>query len=404
MRRYFVTALACLLTACATSTNVVVDKPHAIALASQTTSAPQIFFTASGKLYALYGVASGNHNQLFLRVSGDGGDSFDKPTPVSPADASPMLHGEMSPQMVYDHRKQRIYVLYEEQSGNTDRLTVTGASVWSRKFGAPVEIVPKRIPSANSFAALGTAPNGDVDVAWLDGRIDQQNRPGTFALYVARSHDGGGSFSAPLAIAHSVCPCCRPSFAYDGKGGVYIAWRRVEQNNIRNVVVARSTQWPTFAAPVMVHNDDWKIDGCPDSGPRLLFQNDRLWVAWYTQGDNNVPEIRLSESDDGALSFAPYKLVSQGIDEPNHPAWIFGASTPMLVWQGRRSNAQGWETQSAFVSIIRNGAPGKPVSLSGKGSISDPVGASSDATNAFIAATQSPNTAVLIRLKIPNGS
>src|SRR5690606_11613147 len=84
-------------------------------------------------------------------------------------------------------------------------------------------------------------------------------------------------------VTSKACPCCRTSLAVAGQD-VYVAWRDVNDDNIRNIVVAHSADGgKTWSAPRAVHEDAWQIDGCPHAGPSLAVTADgRLHVAWYT--------------------------------------------------------------------------------------------------------------------------
>ena len=74
------------------------------------------------------------------------------------------------------------------------------------------------------------------------------------------------------------------------------------------------------APSVVVSDDGWRIDGCPDSGPRLaLEKSGRLWVAWYTGA---APGVFAAFSSDGGKKFSPRIELAgkaEGSGVPNHP-------------------------------------------------------------------------------------
>lgn len=350
--------------------------------------APQMFFTPSGDLYLLDGVKNAKDaTRLQLRVSHDGGDTFGQAIDVTPATVSPMLAGEMSPQFGYDPQRLRMYVLYDAYVHGAEQLLLTGTYVFGKHFPPAVSVVPKRTPSANSYATLGLAPNGDVYVAWLDERRDPANMTDTAALYVTRSQNGGKSFEPPVRVANSACPCCRPSLAFGDDGSAYVAWRQVYPGSIRDIDVARAGPDMRFSPQTRVNSDGWSIAGCPDSGPRLLVSKRTLYVAWFTLGTQGIPQVRVSWSTDRGATFAKEQTISNGVDDANHPAWVIGARTATLVWEGRSRDGSAVSNLRPFFTRIVNGNISRPTALPARDSIADPVAASSDATSFYVAAS-----------------
>ena len=125
------------------------------------------------------------------------------------------------------------------------------------------------------------------------------------ASIFARSTDRGATFGKNIRVASNVCPCCRPTLAFGAKGEVYVSWRTVYDEDIRDMVVATSTDHgETFNQPVRVAFDNWKISGCPHSGPSMTVKGNRLYITWYSEGDSTNAGIRLAWSDDSGKTFA----------------------------------------------------------------------------------------------------
>ena len=49
----------------------------------------------------------------------------------------------------------------------------------------------------------------------------------------------------------------------------------------------------TFSQPVRVAVDNWVLHACPDVGPTIGVSDGRLYVAWYSEGQEK-PGIRLA--------------------------------------------------------------------------------------------------------------
>jgi hypothetical protein len=102
------------------------------------------------------------------------------------------------------------------------------------------------------------------------------------------------------------CPCCRPSVALAPDGTIWVAWRKTFDGNVRDVVLAKSTdRGATFSAPLLVRRDGWVFSACPHRGPSLAFdRHGRLYVGWYTEGTDEQPRLLFATSDDQGQTFS----------------------------------------------------------------------------------------------------
>jgi hypothetical protein len=173
----------------------------------------------------------------------------------------------------------------------------------------------------------------------LDERDNSNPDQGTSSVYLAKSIDQGATFSRNVRIAEQACPCCRPTLAFGPPGKVFVASRRVFPGEIRDMVVSTSRDGgQTFAQPVRVHDDGWKLNGCPDSGPALAESNGNLYTVWMTEGQEARPSMQHTHSVDGARSFSEPRDISGDVLDPNHPVLRTESDgTTWLVFQGRAS-------------------------------------------------------------------
>ena len=99
------------------------------------------------------------------------------------------------------------------------------------------------------------------------------------------------------------------------------------------VLVARSTDGgSTFSPPVRVHRDDWEINGCSHAGPALAVDDDgAVHVAWYTAAHGGVGLYRAVSTDRG-LTFHGTQVVEP--DVPKGLARLVSAGgTVWLAWE-----------------------------------------------------------------------
>jgi hypothetical protein len=397
--RFTLIALTAVTMACARSHQMPVCRfePHprplleTIGLSSSWD--PELAVDTAGTLYVFAVYDQDSKSRLGLVMSENGGDTLAPAVvPISGAGLSIVSHGEQSPKVAMT--RSEIYTLWQEiAEDGTGRIMSARSLSWGQSFDKPVQVSDKDARGYRGFASIGVGPNGDVYAVWLDERDNSGRDQETSSVYLAKSVDRGATFGRNVRVANHTCPCCRPSLAFGPKGEVYVAWRRVFSGEIRDVVVSTSRDGgQTFAEPVRVHDDGWKLNGCPDSGPTLTESDDNLYVAWMTAGDNAQPRVQLARSVDGAQSFAEPRDISGDILDPNHPVLKTGSDGTMwLVFQGRAPSANGsWhKTQAYVVQIGPSGNPSLPMSVPGsENSISYPTLALGSGGRMFLAWTQ----------------
>ena len=166
------------------------------------------------------------------------------------------------------------------------------------------------------------------------------------AAFVARWEDGAVTAPARVsppsddAVSHGQAP----AQIVTGPGNeVYVVYvtqtpaeaRRFPTSDLR---LARSTDGGrTFSAPVRIHADGWQIDGCPHAGPALAVDDaGRLHAVWYT-GAEEHRGVLYAASDDGGRSFHVHHVLASGV-----PIAQVGAGTNgERVWVAWEDPAEG---------------------------------------------------------------
>ena len=179
-----------------------------------------------------------------------------------------------------------VYALWQQSSDQGSAIVFARQAHIGQPFSPPTVVTDKPADdkSYNGFSSMALGPKGQIYVAWLDGR--QPVEPaGTFGVYFAASFDNGATFSKNLRIAAAACPCCRPWIQVADDGTIYVAWRKVFDGDIRDIVVASSADsGKSFSEPVKVAADNWVLHACPDSGPSLQVKNGLLSIACTRRG------------------------------------------------------------------------------------------------------------------------
>jgi hypothetical protein len=366
--------------------------------------------TSNLYMLTVYG-ADKSQSQLGLAVSPDWGDSFEPIVPISEPGAVVSSHGENSPSLAINGIE--FYALWEQNNaaGGND-LMFARSLRFGRKFDKPIKVTDKEKPSSNAYSFLAVAPSGDLYAVWLDGRDPQSTASGTSHVYLAKSTDKGATWSKNIPVADNVCPCCRPSIAFGAKGEVFVAWRNVDAGDMRDMMLAASSdKGATFGKPVLMANDKWKISGCPHTGPQLVVKGKRLYAAWHSDGDSTNAGIRVSWSDDGGKTFAKPVIASVNINDTNHPSLSLSEDGRLLLaFQGRTSGEkESWGPVRAFLAeVYDNGTVSTPIVIPGsKKSVQFPTVVAGTVGRVFVSWTEATDKGVqviLSRGRKSNGS
>jgi hypothetical protein len=300
-------------------------------------SYPQLGVRASGDLFLL----RLKDRNLWLQSSSDGGDSFDEGVRVNDS-GEVASHAENTPLMVVRSMRE-FYALWTAEDGHEhSSLRLATSTNWGRSFNKSIPVDPTGVAS-QSFYTLAVGPDGAVYAAWLDGRDRGQGKSGSSALYVAKSTDRGQSFEKSVRVALNVCPCCRPSIAFTDANAMHVGWRGVIDNDIRDIFVGTSTDGgATFSTPARVAQDNWRIEGCPHSGPSLATTGGKLYVAWRTvTGDRG--RVYVASSGDSGAHFSAKVGADTSLLDANHPQLLALEGSVGLVFQAREvSDQNAW--------------------------------------------------------------
>jgi hypothetical protein len=164
-------------------------------------------------------------------------------------------------------------------------------------------------PSEHSFTSAIPVEGGKAEVIWLDARdYETKHRYRLMSAVI----DSKGQVSNEKTIDEDTCTCC-PTALVRTMAGAVAAYRGHNSEEIRDIKVARllDGNWQT---PHSVHDDLWKINGCPVNGPALASSGNRVGIVWFT-GNNDKPEVKFALSNDQGATFqAPITLDSSNAE------------------------------------------------------------------------------------------
>jgi len=165
-------------------------------------------------------------------------------------------------------------------------VRISWSSNQGRTWSAPVSPHHDGTETEHGFVSLFQAPGAGagLGIVWLDGRsTSTKDASGDMALR-ASVYDAAGKQLRESVVDSRVCECCSTAAATTSEG-VIVAYRDRSPREIRDIYVSRfnGTAW---SAPVLVHADNWQINGCPVNGPAISARGREVAVAWFTAKDD----------------------------------------------------------------------------------------------------------------------
>lgn len=207
-------------------------------------------------------------------------------------------------------------------------------------------VIPHTDATATEHGFVSMTPlSGDrVLMIWLDGR-------NTLADSAGAEHAHGHGAEAPMSLRSAeidragklhhaqeidarVCSCCSTDLASDGAGAIAL-FRDRSAVEIRDIAQARY-QKNRWQASKSVHEDGWKIAGCPTNGPALAVIGKRAAAIWPTLIDAQL-QVRAKYLD----SVAQPAVLEKGdgvLGRPDAAAFGTGA---LVSWLGQNASGVG---------------------------------------------------------------
>lgn len=270
----------------------------------------------------------------------------------------------------------KAYVVWSIPGGKGDKTRANIRFTMENEKGgfSPARTINEVIDAAR-FPIIEISPDRNVLLAWIDRRIDN---PKPRQLYMMKLDSDGRELTKNYSVGEGLCECCKLGVAFADEGKtVYLVDRQVDEKKIRNHVLRKSIDGgKTFAAPVLISNDEWQVPSCPHSGPSIGRDTQgRLHVTWFTLGRSEKEAgIYYSVSNDDGESFAPRRLVhANTAPEILYSTLAVGNDdTVYLAW----SNLDSYHRAQVFVRSVsaddRSWRPIQQVS-NAKGNASRPV-------------------------------
>lgn len=320
-----------------------------------TTSCP--FFTSdrAGRIVMTYGKeVKGADAVLNYSVFNKQTKKFGAPIEI-PSSKGVELHGENMPKIIFKPNGEIIAVWGIDNP--TPKKKYGGLIQYSQSFDGgknwtpAVRLVKDESGIDQRYFDVDLLPNGEAAIIWLDNR-SRTDLDGSTLYYAVTKGEKG--FQNEKAIGETTCQCCRTDL-YVGKNGIiYAAYRDIINEEIRDMVLSYSTDnGKTFSAPKRISADDWKINGCPHTGPTMTQNENGMHFAWFTMGGG--AGVFYANSSDNGKSFSKRDYVSENPSAKHPQISTLNNRNVIIVWDESAENNGNYFSRIGLQHRAKNG-------------------------------------------------
>jgi len=245
-----------------------------------------------------------------LKWSEFNGRSWSKPVIVTTGEEY-FINWADFPSIFYNGKNHLVVHWLEKNGDGTYDYVVKVSQSFDRGRSWSRPIIPHKDNKLgeHGFVSFFNASNNKVGLVWLDGRNmmgeEHGHGYGQMNLY-STTIDKNGILGEEILLDDRVCECC-PTSAVNIENDILVAYRDRSLSEIRNINLVRWNN-SSWQKPHSLHNDNWKIAGCPVNGPKLAVTGNNVAAVWYTSPNEN-PIIYISFSKDGGKKFnSPIKV------------------------------------------------------------------------------------------------
>ncbi len=305
--------LAIVLTATALIRPVAAAEPIEIARGTgqNRPQQPQIAIDSAGTVHMVYGVG----DRVRYHRSQDGGKTF------SPASDLPLVHAmslgmRRGPRIAATNSAVCVSAIGGKQGKGRDgdllaMQSLDGGKTWSQ----PALVNDAADAAREGLHAMAAGPQGRICCTWLDLR----NRKTEIMASV--SADGGKTWSKNVLVYKSpdgsVCECCHPSIAFDGRGAIHVQWRNALAGSRDMYMATSSDGGKSFGKASKLGSGSWPLKACPMDGGGIACSGENFVTIWrrdksiYLFATGDGEERRLGSGEQPWIALAkegPYSI------------------------------------------------------------------------------------------------
>ncbi len=317
--------------------------PEVVSLTSPTTSKsaePHLFTDGDGTVYLSW--VEKMEDQTALKFSSLANDQWAAPSTIAYGKTW-FVNWADYPMMVTNGNQFAAHFLDKSGQGTyAYDVKLTMSNNKGESWQEPFIIHDDKKQAEHGFVTV--LPFGDnFFVTWLDGRntvmegmegmegmedMDHEGHHGSMSLRAAVISNAGVKINE-WELDNKTCDCCQTTAAITSSGPIVI-YRDRSDEEIRDMSIVRlvNGQW---TEPQAVHQDNWKIAGCPVNGPRADVEGSLLAVAWFSAATDTA-HVNVIFSSDGGATFGKPVRVDEGKAIGRVDVVLIDESTAVVSW------------------------------------------------------------------------
>lgn len=316
MKNKFYLLVLCLIgTACSVKKNVDQEIKFLTSPSTSNSAEPFLFTDIDSTVYLSW--IEKNEGKATLKFSSLDSEQWSEPSVI--ASGTTWFVNWADYPMIATNGKQFVAHFLDKSGESTYAYDVklTTSDDKGKNWLDPRVLHDDKKQAEHGFVTL--VPYGDkFFVTWLDGRntvmegmkeMDHhEGHHGSMSLRAAIM-DAKGTKINEWELDNKTCDCCQTSAAITTNGPV-VVYRDRSDAEIRDMSIVRllDGQW---TEPKTIHNDNWKIAGCPVNGPRVVAEGNNLAVAWFSAA-SDTSHVNVIFSTDGGATFSKPIRVDEG--------------------------------------------------------------------------------------------
>lgn len=336
MRNNFYLLLFCLLAIGCSKQENSVESARSLSPPSKPTSAEPFLFTDKDSTVYLSWVEKGEEKSE-LKLSTLNHDQWTEPTTIASGNSWFVNWADYP--MIAANGSQLIAHFLDKSGESTYAYDVklTMSSDKGKTWSPPSVLHDDKKSAEHGFVTI-LPFNNNFFVTWLDGRntvmegmegMDHHDgHHGSMSLRAAII-DAAGNKLNEWELDNKTCDCCQTTAAITDNGPI-VVYRDRSDEEIRDMSIVRliNGQW---TAPKAIHNDNWKIAGCPVNGPRVDSRGNNIAAAWFSAASDTA-HVNVIFSNDGGATFGNSIRIDEGGAIGRVDIVILDGSSAMVSW------------------------------------------------------------------------
>jgi hypothetical protein len=319
---------------------------------------PQLAVDSSKTVHLLYYGGEAKAGNLFYTCRNDG--TWKKTLRVNSRDGSAMAVGTIRGGQIALGARGRVHVAWNGSKELPDSGHTGAPMLYSRLNDSGTAFEPERdlitfTSDLDGGGSVAADAKGNVYVAWHGHAPDAAKGEAGRAVYLAKSADGGVTFTKEVAVnpePTGTCGCCGLKAFASASGRVHILYRAATDVVQRDEILLMSADGGNSFRKV--HADPWKIPTCPMSSASINEAGGRILTAWETAG-----QVHLGIVDGVKVSRV---VPPGGAGQRKHPVVAANSNGDiLLVW----SEGTGWQRGGAVAWQLFD-KTGKPLAERGR--------------------------------------